>query len=271
MTDQAWRALCADPRVQGPEDFPVPIRRELRDGPRDGAQIVDHGADVQDPGFRKRLPDHSDLQVRVLQSLPQTVKRREEKLQAIADRVARGRLIDEDKIGLAVGKVVNRWRVAKHFVLDIGPRRFTFQRNPESMEREAALAGVYVVWTDVPAQEMTAEEAVDNYRGLQQVEQAFRSVKTTHLNIRPLYHWTEDRARAHAFLCMLAYYVRWHMDKALEPIQHQPGYGSFRAVLEKLGTIQSNEIEVAGQRFDRITEPNADHQRILDLLGASIT
>lgn len=195
----------------------------------------------------------------------------EEKLQAIADRVAKGRWIEEDKIGLAVGKVVHRWRVAKHFVLDIAPRRFTFQRNIESIEREAALDGFYVVRTDVPAKDMTAEEAVDNYRSLQQVEQAFRSMKTTHLNIRPLYHWTEERVRAHAFLCMLAYYVRWHMDKALEPIQQQPAYGSFRAVLEKLGTIQSTEIEVAGQRFHRLTEPDAVHQRILDLLGVSLT
>ncbi len=195
----------------------------------------------------------------------------EKKLQAIADRVAKGRLIDEDKIGLAVGKVVNRWRVSKHFVLDIGPGRFTFQRNVEGIEREAALDAFYVVRTNMPPQEMAAEEAVGNYRRLQQVEQAFRSMKTTHLNIRPLCHWTEDRVRAHAFLCMLAYYVRWHMDKALEPIQQQPEYGSFRTVLKRLGTIQSNEIEVAGQRFHRLTEPDADQQRILDLVGVSIT
>ena len=192
-------------------------------------------------------------------------------MQAFADRVAKGRLNDEDKIGLTVGKVVNRWRVAKHFILDIGPGRFSFQRNAESIEREAALDGFYVVRTDVPPEDMTAKEAAANYRSLQQVEQAFRSLKTTHLNIRPLYHWTEDHVRAHAFLCMLAYYVRWHMDKALEPIQQQPGYGSFRAVLETLGTIQSNEIEVAGQWFHRLTEPNTAQQRSLDLLGVSLT
>ncbi len=132
----------------------------------------------------------------------------EAKLQAIADRVAKGRWNDEDKIGLTVGKVVNRWRVAKHFILDIGLGRFSFQRNGESIEREAALDGFYVVRTDVPPEDMTAKEAAANYRSLQQVEQAFRSLKTTHLNNRPLYHWTEDHVRAHAFLSMCTQMTR---------------------------------------------------------------
>ena len=141
----------------------------------------------------------------------------EGKLNAIAERVAKGRLISEVKIGLAARKVIDRLKMQKHFVLDIGPGKFTFHRNAEIIEREAALNGLYVVQTAVPADEMTAQEAVDNYRSLQHVEQAFRSLKTTHLMIRPLYHRLEDRVRAHAFLCMLAYYVRWHMAQALKP------------------------------------------------------
>lgn len=195
----------------------------------------------------------------------------EARLQAVADRVAKGRLAEEQAIGIAVGKVVNRLGMAKHFVIEIGPGRFSFRRNPETIEREAALDGIYVVRTNVPAEEMASAEVVDSYRALQQVEQAFRSLKTTHLQIRPLFHRLEDRVRAHAFLCMLAYYVRWHMAQAVHPLLGQdPDYGSFRLVIEKLHALQLNDVEVSGQTFERVTEPDPEQQRILDLLGVKV-
>ena len=193
------------------------------------------------------------------------------KLQAVANRVAQGRLVEEQAIGIAVGKVVDRLGMAKHFMLAIGPGRFSFWRNSETITREAALDGVYVVRTSVPASELASQEVVDSYRALQQVEQAFRSLQTTHRQIRPLFHRLEDRVRAHAFLCMLAYYVRWHMAQAVRPLLDQdPAYGSFRLVIEKLHAIQLNDVEVAGQTFTRPTEPDAEQRRMLDLLGVKI-
>ena len=138
----------------------------------------------------------------------------EEKLQAIAERVTAGRLKGQDKIGVCVGKVVNRHKVAKHFVLIITDTTFTFERNAEGIAAEAALDGLYVVRTSVPEQQMDAPDCVRNYKALTRVERAFRSIKTVDLKVRPIHHRLADRVRAHLFLCMLAYYVEWHILEA---------------------------------------------------------
>src|SRR6266446_3627438 len=121
-------------------------------------------------------------------------------------------------IGLAVGRILGRYKMGKHFRLFIEEDGFRCERKPDNIEREAALDGIYVIRTSVPAETLSSEKVVERYKGLSDVERAFRSLKSVDLKIRPIYHYLADRVRAHVFLCMLAYYVEWHMRRALAPI-----------------------------------------------------
>jgi len=138
----------------------------------------------------------------------------ERSLDPIKARVHAGKLAGQDKIGLRVGKVVNQYKVAKHFALAIGDHTFSFARKPEGIAAEAALDGIYIIRTSVPAAQMAAPQCVRNYKSLANVERAFRSLKTVDLKVRPIHHRTADRVRAHILLCMLAYYVEWHLREA---------------------------------------------------------
>ena len=122
------------------------------------------------------------------------------------------------QIGIMIGAVVNRHKVAKHFRLAVTEHNFTFKRDVEAIASEASLDGIYVIRTSVAATDLDAPTTVRAYKGLSHVEQAFRSLKTVDLKIRPIHHWLADRVRAHVFLCMLAYYVEWHMRGRLKPI-----------------------------------------------------
>jgi transposase len=135
-------------------------------------------------------------------------------LAKIKAQVDAAKLNGRDKIGLRVGKVVNQYNVAKHFDLTIEDNAFTFARKIEHIAAEAALDGIYIIRTSVPATQMDAPQCVRNYKSLANVERAFRSLKTVDLKVRPIHHRTADRVRAHIFLCMLAYYVEWHMREA---------------------------------------------------------
>ena len=122
------------------------------------------------------------------------------------------------QIGLAVGAVIDAHKVAKHFALSITDDSFTYSRKPESIARESRLDGLYVIRTSLPAAAMDSAAAVRAYKDLARVEQAFRSLKAIDLQIRPVHHWIEPRVRAHVFLCMLGYYVEWHLREAWAPI-----------------------------------------------------
>ncbi len=135
-------------------------------------------------------------------------------LEKIKARVDGAKLVGQDKIGVAVGKVVNTYKVAKHFALFITDNSFTFERLGDSIAAEAALDGLYIIRTSVKAARMDAPTCVRTYKSLSQVERAFRSIKTMDLKVRPIHHHLEGRVRAHIFLCMLAYYVEWHMRQA---------------------------------------------------------
>ena len=138
----------------------------------------------------------------------------ERSLDKIKARVDAGKLTGQDDIGVRVGKVVNQYKVAKHFSLAIGEHTFTFARKHEGIAAEAALDGVYIIRTSVLAAQMDAPQCVRNYKALANVERAFRSLKTVDLKVRPIHHRTADRVRAHIFLCLLAYYVEWHLREA---------------------------------------------------------
>jgi hypothetical protein len=158
-----------------------------------------------------RNPELAKLRTHKREELLAATEKNLEKIQA---RVEAGRLTGADAIGLAVGKVVNQYKVAKHFELLIGENTFTFARKREAIAAEAALDGIYIIRTSVAAAQMHAADCVRNYKALAHVERAFRSLKTIDLKVRPIHHRLADRVRAHIFLCLLAYYVEWHLREA---------------------------------------------------------
>ena len=139
-------------------------------------------------------------------------------LEKVRLRIGRGRLHGQDKIGVRVGKVLDKYQVGKHFNLEIEDDRFAFAVDQDKVTAEAALDGLYVVRTSVPEHRMTADDAVRSYKLLAAVERAFRCFKTVDLKVRPIFHHLEGRVRAHILLCMLSYYVEWHMVEAWRPL-----------------------------------------------------
>ena len=247
---------------------------------------------------------------------PELAKRRTEKrlsllaatvkeLGKVRRMVERGRLQGSDAIGVRVGKVVNKYKVAKHFTLAIDEQHFDFAIKEDNVAAETALDGIYVVRTSLSAERMGPEEAVRSYKRLSQVERAFRSLKSIDLGVRPIRHRLADRVRAHIFLCMLAYYVQWHMREAwrgllfcdedqqakasrdpVAPAERSASAlrkvdtrtlddgteaHSFRTLLQSLSTIVRNVCRLPGSgpnapTFDVLTTPDAKQQRAYDLL-----
>ena len=148
------------------------------------------------------------------------LKATEEKLDGIKKEIARRtkKLLDKDEIGVRVGKVLNKFKMSKHYILKIEDNFFEWKRNDDAIQKEANVDGIYVIRTCVQKNKMSAEDAVRNYKSLSHVERVFQCMKGVDIRVRPIRHRTEDHVRAHIFLCMLAYYVEWHMRKALAPI-----------------------------------------------------
>jgi len=144
----------------------------------------------------------------------------EEKFQRIAAEVARRTKtpLSKSEIGVKVGRVLNKHKVGKHFDLTIEEGHFTWQRRQEAIRQEAELDGIYVIRTSEPVERLSPDDAVRNYKRLGDVEQAFRSLKGLELLVRPIHHRVDDRVRAHLFVCMLAYYVQWHLKRAWLPL-----------------------------------------------------
>ena len=143
---------------------------------------------------------------------------------AAATQRARNPLRTEQAIALRVGRVIEHFHMAKHLELTITDTSLTWQRRHEAIAQEAALDGLYVIRTSVPAEQLDAAAAVAAYKSLSHVERAFRSIKTVDLHVRPVFHYNAQRVRAHVFLCMLAYYVEWHMRARLKPMLFDDEY-----------------------------------------------
>jgi transposase len=232
-----------------------------------------------------------------------------QRLEKIRHEVARRTktLLGADAIGLKVGRVINAYKVAKHFQLEIGDSRFSWSRNEASIAKEAALDGFYVIRTSEPSGELSAEETVRSYKDLSRVERLFRTLKGIELRVRPIRHRREAHVRGHIFLCMLAYYVEWHLRSAWAPLlfhdeelvenrKHRDpvapaqssesaqkkkrtrvtGDGhvvhSFSTLLNELGKIAKNECQLsaypAGSTITRVTEKTGLHARAFELLEA---
>ena len=164
-----------------------------------------------------RNPDLARERARKREELLVATERDLSRIAAATRRLVRP-LRGKAEIGLAVGAVVNNHKVAKHFELTITETSFNYGRRADSIAREARLDGIYVIRTSLPAEAMSAADAVRAYKDLARVERAFRTLKSVDLQIRPVHHWIEPRVRAHVFLCMLAYYVEWHLREAWAPI-----------------------------------------------------
>ncbi|MDE0248616.1 MAG: transposase [Gammaproteobacteria bacterium] len=164
-----------------------------------------------------RNPLLADERHRKRQELIAATEREREKI-AVATCRERRPLRGMDTIGTRVGKVINRYRVANHFVTTISEEAFTYECDLEKIAIEEALDGIYVVRSNVDPDRLDAAETVRTYKILSGIEYAFRSLKTIDLEVRSIYHRREHRVRAHILLCMLAYYVEWHMRKALAPV-----------------------------------------------------
>ena len=141
----------------------------------------------------------------------------EEELKIIKQRVKNWTYEWKDKIWLEVWKIVNKYKVAKHFTIKITPKKFEYSRYQENIDLESKLDWIYILRTNLSSEEMSDYNIVRNYKSLMYVEEAYRSMKTTDLHIRPIYHYNKDRVKAHIFLCMISYYVQLHMKQALKP------------------------------------------------------
>lgn len=162
-----------------------------------------------------RNPDLATLRAKKRTALIDATKTEIEKIQR---SVLRGRLVDRAEIGLRVGRIINKYKVAKHFKLEIAEGVLKYRVRSDRVRAEGALDGIYVIRTSVPEDYMSADDVVRHYKRLAHVERAFRSMKTVSLRVRPIYHRLENRVRAHIFLCMLAYYVERHMRRAWAPM-----------------------------------------------------
>jgi transposase len=170
------------------------------------------------PGERLVACRNPDLAARRAHKRQALLAATVKELDKVRGMVARGTLKGRDAIGVRVGRVVNKYKVAKHLRLEIQDDRFAFQIDEPRVAAEAVLDGIYVIRTSVAAERLDAADAVRHYKRLSDVERAFRSLKTIDLKVRPIRHRLEARVRAHIFLCMLAYYVEWHMREAWRPL-----------------------------------------------------
>jgi hypothetical protein len=219
-------------------------------------------------------------------------------------RVQAGRLRGAETIGVAAGKLINKYKVGKHFHLQITDTTLAITRNQDAIAAEAALDGIYVLRTSVAAHTLEAPGVISAYKDLAHLERDFRIIKADDLDLRPLYHRLEDRVRAHVLICMLACYLVWHLRKAWAPLtftdEHPPAhtnpvapaqrsegaqakascqrdafghpYRSFPGLLEHLATLTRNQLRYTGTdtTVAMLAEPTSDQREAFNLIGVPI-
>jgi hypothetical protein len=223
-------------------------------------------------------------------------------LDKIAASATAGRLKDPDKIGIRVGKVIGKHKMAKHFITQITGTSFSYRRDTEKIATEAALDGFYVIRTSVKQDILGPAGVITAYKNLKYVERDFRITKIDDLDLRPIYHYLQDRVRGHVLICMLACYLTWHLRAALAELtytdQHIPVPASpvaparrspqakakdaakhnqgklpvrkYGDLLEHLSTLDRQAITFTGKHITKLTEPTPVQRRAFELLGAPI-
>jgi hypothetical protein len=228
----------------------------------------------------------------------------EKLLAPLIARVRSGRLAGAGPIGVEAGKVITRYKTAKHFAVTITDTTLAIERRQDRIDAEAALDGFYVLRTPVPAHELPAAAVVTAYKNLKYVERDFRHIKSDDLDLRPVFHRLEERVKAHVLICMLACYLTWHLRRAWAPLtftdqdppgqdnpvaparrsaaaqakasgQHDPAgqpYHSFRGLLDHLATLTRNQVRYTGTdvTIAMLAEPTSTQRQAFDLIGAPI-
>jgi len=228
----------------------------------------------------------------------------EKLLTPVITRVRAGKLTGAGPIGIEAGKLISTYKTGKHFAVTITDDSLTITRKQAQIEQEAALDGFYVIRTPIPASELGAPGVVTAYKNLKYVERDFRHIKADDLDLRPVYHYLEERVKAHVLICMLACHLTWHLRRTLAPLtctdqdppapanpvaparrsaatqakasgQHDPAgqpYRSFRALLDHLATLTRNQVRFAGTRatVPMLTEPTSTQRQAFDLLRTPI-
>jgi hypothetical protein len=310
VTKANLEALAAEPGVGWITALKAPqVKRLVKEGSLQ-LSLFDqtHLAEIESPDY----PGERLVVCRNPLVAAERARKREDPLQAtesalaaIKQRVEQATLAGAAEIALAVGQVIGARKVKKHFELVIEDSRFEYRRKQEQIDEEAALDGFYVLRTNLAAAALTAPDIVRSYKQLAHAEQAFHTLKSPELEIRPIRHRREDRVRAHAFLCLLAYYLEWHLRKAwaellfvddqpplaADPVAgaerspaakrkastHKTARGetchSFTSLLAELALIvrDTNRIAQTGATFTKTTRPTQTQARALELAGANPT
>lgn len=264
------------------------------------AEITDH---PDYPGERLVACRNPALATQRTRKRDELLTATEALLEPIVAAVNASRLVGADKIGIRVGKVINRHKMAKHFTATISDTTFAYTRNDTAIAAEAALDGIYIVRTSIDAERLDAPAVVDAYKGLKVVEANFRSLKAIDLDLRPIRHWSEQRVRAHVLICMLAAYIVWHLRRAWAPLcftdeeppprtdpvaparrstkaatkastkhadDDRPAH-SFATLLDELATLTRNTIVFDnGARIDKLATPTPLQRKAFELIDAAI-
>jgi transposase len=237
-------------------------------------------ADPSMPGHRYCLCRNPLSAQRETTTRNELIERTRKELDKI---VARKKTAVEAVIGARVGKILAKTKMGKYLTWSVKEGRLVWSVDEAAVKAAQAMDGCYVIKTTVSAEVMSKDQVVARYKSLGQVEQAFRNMKKVSIEMRPMHHKRDDRIRAHVFLCMLAYYLQWHLWERLKPLfdeqakqisagekQNKERCWTLENVLSSLKSIQRNEVEVAGARFYLNTTPDAEAQRIIDLLKISL-
>jgi hypothetical protein len=215
---------------------------------------------------------------------------------------AAGRVKDADKIGVKVGKVIDKRKVGKHFITDIADGRLSWRRDEEKIAAEAELDGIYVIRTSAAEEKLGAAETVEAYKDLGNLERDFWSMKAEDIDLRPIYHYLENRVRSHVLLCMLAAYLTWHLRQALAPLtftdNRKPGredpvsparrsatatakdtakitpdklpVRGYHELISHLASLTRNTVSFNGRRLEKLSTPTPEQRRVFELLGKPI-
>ena len=212
-----------------------------------------------------------------------TGKRETETRKSILNRVCKKlemianskKKMTDNEISFRVGKIIANSKVGKFINWEIQNKKLLWSLKTDLIDKEASLDGCYVIVSNVSKDKLNCQRLVASYKKLALVEKAFRNLKTVQLEIRPVYHKTDDRIRSHVFLCVLAYYLQWHMTQQLHTLFESDGkkenrFWTFENVIERLKSIRQEEVQVAGTVCKVITQLDEDQKKIFNLLGIKL-
>jgi transposase len=228
--------------------------------------------DPDDPKRRYCLCKNPESAKRETQTRNALLAKTTEGLEKIAKSKRKATM---EQISARVGKLLSKTKMNKFISWKVKDEKLHWSLNEDLVDTEQLLDGCYIITSDVPVEKMKAQEIVASYKKLTLVEKAFRNLKTVQLEVRPVYHKTDDRIRCHVFICMLAYYLQWHMMQKLQPLfaangEYKKRFWTFENVIERLKSIRREEIHVAGATCKIVTNPDSDHLKILNLLNVKL-